>query len=536
MGREVENEADSDKYHEEKRNDHDVGQMFINKWLDIKDTVNNWCEAQVIDLTETKILVHYKGWKSKFDEWIKIADVERIAVLNSYTDRPRKYGTLSMKVGERCDVLDSQDKWCIASIIDVNTVREQCKVHYPGWSDRYDEWIDSDSYRMAPLYRFTPEPENERLQRQNRCRPQSTFTATSSHEENFRNLLKAKHGWEIAEMENDGNCLFRSISHQVYGNPEFHTLVREKCVEYMESESSFFRNYIIGDNQDYEDYCKNMRRDGIWGDNVEIQCMSEIYDRPVEVFAYQAEPMKTYRRPSQQGSKPPIRLSYHFQSHYNSVIHPRNHHFVISNEQPGEIEDRCLKWSALRSRQALDQAISLSDVEATELEGMRIALTHSRGEFEGQQSIDFDKAVHESVLVFEQTRKEKLQKDIAKAKEISLDDSSDLELKKALQQSLEDTFTLTSDVLSVPDVESEVLQRVIKETRSDTSESWPEPVRHCHKNLGFSLELCVEAFSIFGTQSNVSDDIVISNMTNYMLESSNRLKIPVIPVDEQESS
>lgn len=33
-------------------------------------------------------------------------------------------------------------------------------------------------------------------------------------------------------------------------------------------------------------------------------------------------------------------------------------------------------------------------------------MAHSRGEFEGQQSIDFDKAVHESVLVFEQTRKE----------------------------------------------------------------------------------------------------------------------------------
>lgn len=112
-------------------------------------------------------------------------------------------------------------------------------------------------------------------------------------------------------MENDGNCLFRSISHQVYGNPEFHALVREKCVEYMvmlllppaswssdyfivalfwfqESESSFYRNYIIGDDQDYDDYCNNMRRDGVWGDNVEIQCMSEIYDRPVEVFAYQA--------------------------------------------------------------------------------------------------------------------------------------------------------------------------------------------------------------------------------------------------------
>jgi len=26
--------------------------------------------------------------------------------------------------------------------------------------------------------------------------------------------------------------------------------------------------------------------DGEWGDNVEIQAMSEIYDRPIEIYAY----------------------------------------------------------------------------------------------------------------------------------------------------------------------------------------------------------------------------------------------------------
>ena len=28
------------------------------------------------------------------------------------------------------------------------------------------------------------------------------------------------------------------------------------------------------------------QRDGEWGDNVEIQAMSEIYDRPIEIYAY----------------------------------------------------------------------------------------------------------------------------------------------------------------------------------------------------------------------------------------------------------
>ena len=34
-------------------------------------------------------------------------------------------------------------------------------------------------------------------------------------------------------MDGDGNCLFRSISHQVYGTDEHHYLLRQRCVEYI---------------------------------------------------------------------------------------------------------------------------------------------------------------------------------------------------------------------------------------------------------------------------------------------------------------
>lgn len=44
--------------------------------------------------------------------------------------------------------------------------------------------------------------------------------------------------------------------------------------------------------------------------------MSEIYDRPVEIYAYAAEPMRTFH---EAGEGPPIRLSYHGKAHYNSV-------------------------------------------------------------------------------------------------------------------------------------------------------------------------------------------------------------------------
>lgn len=35
-------------------------------------------------------------------------------------------------------------------------------------------------------------------------------------------------GYRIIQQIGDGNCLFRSISHQIYGNPEYHLIIRHK--------------------------------------------------------------------------------------------------------------------------------------------------------------------------------------------------------------------------------------------------------------------------------------------------------------------
>jgi hypothetical protein len=42
-----------------------------------------------------------------------------------------------------------------------------------------------------------------------------------------------KHGLEIREQDGDGNCLFRAISLQVYGDPSMHTDVRKQCMDFM---------------------------------------------------------------------------------------------------------------------------------------------------------------------------------------------------------------------------------------------------------------------------------------------------------------
>jgi OTU domain-containing protein 5 len=48
-------------------------------------------------------------------------------------------------------------------------------------------------------------------------------------------LALKKRGLEIREQEGDGNCLFRAVSLQVYGDPSMHGDVRKQCMDFMVS-------------------------------------------------------------------------------------------------------------------------------------------------------------------------------------------------------------------------------------------------------------------------------------------------------------
>jgi hypothetical protein len=59
-------------------------QFFIGQWLDVKDTVNQWLESTVMDIADGKVLIHYHGWPTRWDEWIDF-DSDRIATFRTRT-------------------------------------------------------------------------------------------------------------------------------------------------------------------------------------------------------------------------------------------------------------------------------------------------------------------------------------------------------------------------------------------------------------------------------------------------------------------
>lgn len=58
--------------------------FFVGQWLDVKDTVNQWLECTVMDISEDKVLIHYHGWPSRWDEWIDF-NSNRIAAFRTRT-------------------------------------------------------------------------------------------------------------------------------------------------------------------------------------------------------------------------------------------------------------------------------------------------------------------------------------------------------------------------------------------------------------------------------------------------------------------
>uniref|UniRef100_A0A4W2DQU8 ubiquitinyl hydrolase 1 n=1 Tax=Bos indicus x Bos taurus TaxID=30522 RepID=A0A4W2DQU8_BOBOX len=57
------------------------------------------------------------------------------------------------------------------------------------------------------------------------------------------------------------------------------------------------------------------------GNHIEMQAMAEMYNRPVEVYQYSTEPINTFHG-IHQNEDEPIRVSYHRNIHYNSVVNP----------------------------------------------------------------------------------------------------------------------------------------------------------------------------------------------------------------------
>ncbi|GMT24348.1 hypothetical protein PFISCL1PPCAC_15645, partial [Pristionchus fissidentatus] len=238
-------------------------------------------------------------------------------------------------------------------------------------------------------------------------------------EREFECRLKEERGLEIKKMVGDGACLFRAVSHQVYGDEEMHGEVRRLSLDYMEKNREHFEQFIT---EDFSAYIARKRRLTVHGNHVELQATSEIYNRPIEIYEYNINPINVFH-PKSPGSCPsssgvgvgtsgsiekkgekeevnaPIRLSYHGSTHYNAVIDPLvatvGVGLGLPSFEPG-----------LADRQLIADAISKSVNEMNEIEEAMLKDKMSMTDWERTEEDIKDQIVRESYIEYARTVEE----------------------------------------------------------------------------------------------------------------------------------
>uniref|UniRef100_A0A8D0FPS4 ubiquitinyl hydrolase 1 n=1 Tax=Strix occidentalis caurina TaxID=311401 RepID=A0A8D0FPS4_STROC len=201
------------------------------------------------------------------------------------------------------------------------------------------------------------------------CRRQARLCLQQEHR--FEKALREKKGFIIKRMKEDGACLFRAVADQVYGDQDMHEVVRKHCMDYLMKNADYFSNYVT---EDFTTYINRKRKSTCHGNHIEMQAMAEMYNRPVEVYQYGTEPINTFHG-IQHNEDEPIRVSYHRNIHYNSVVNPNKATIGVGlglpSFKPGLAEQSLMK-SAIKTseeswieQQMLEDKKRATDWEAT---------------------------------------------------------------------------------------------------------------------------------------------------------------------------
>jgi hypothetical protein len=203
--------------------------------------------------------------------------------------------------------------------------------------------------------------------------------------EAFQDKLKQQ-GLEMVEQEGDGNCLFRAVSLQVYGTADSHGELRERVMDFMARNEEHYSSFVDGN---FRDYILRKRGGGVHGNHAEIQAISELYNRPVEVYQDDGTPMNIFHQ-EYKTADPPIRLSYHDGNHYNAVIDPLVPTAGLGLGLPG-------LQPGLADQLQITKAKTESDQLADQMELDRI-IQESKADFKDSQDDELQRVLKESSM------------------------------------------------------------------------------------------------------------------------------------------
>lgn len=489
---------------------------------------------EIVDIINEKKEESYEG---------KIIGIknDKIIVFNVYKNREESYDKNERKVikawGQdsplqiynRVDLeLKDTNYWVEGIVLDINEDNNKVLVKYQN-NNRYKriqrEWIDFESKRIYPIGMFTKYDKSNNLLSSNLSlslskseininnkllgkKTKSNSTPLNEEQEIKFQKIMENNGFLIKKVVGDGNCMFRAFSDQVYGSEKYHNVLREKCMDYLVVQKRFFQPFIEGD---FDCYINEKRKDGIWGDDIELEALSEIYNRPIEIYSGSVKPLrcfhedkKLYLNNTNKGIViTPIRLSYHGRKHYNSIVPKkddnnkyRDYIDNIIRTKPGEYEKKIISF-AKDNEERLDKGIELSEEEYRNY--LKEFFSVKKEEMLDEIILKLNK-INEKIHNIKKNKDEKPKKENNKNK-LDRDDSKNEE--KEEKEKKEEKKKEIND-------ENENIIKDKKNDENNDNEYLNNSIIKCAMDLGYDLDSAILAWSKYDNNKELAINYLIS--------------------------
>jgi hypothetical protein len=108
--------------------------------IDVRDGASKWVNGEILFVRGDEIYVHYSGWSSKFDEYIRLPS-DRLLL---QWDRSGP-----LLVNHRVDAYHPLTGWLEARVVEV--AAEKVKVHYFNYHPKYDRWVEPSDHSQLDI-------------------------------------------------------------------------------------------------------------------------------------------------------------------------------------------------------------------------------------------------------------------------------------------------------------------------------------------------------------------------------------------------
>eukprot|EP01138_Halocafeteria_seosinensis_P006018 gb/GECG01006151.1/.p1 GENE.gb/GECG01006151.1/~~gb/GECG01006151.1/.p1 ORF type:complete len:346 (+),score=54.55 gb/GECG01006151.1/:1-1038(+) len=185
-----------------------------------------------------------------------------------------------------------------------------------------------------------------------------------AEEKSIRASLREK-GLDLYDVTGDGNCLFRALSHQLYGSEIYHHDLRSQVVNHVKGNEDDFRPFLE-DDEPWERYVRRMYKEGQWAGNIELVAAGQVFK--ARIVVHQVDGMNWEISCGDGKPERDIHLVYMCGEHYDSVK-------KIDTKVADVKEDRSVSQSSSSKEATSVEKMIMSSTGCSSLEEVRRLLS-----------------------------------------------------------------------------------------------------------------------------------------------------------------